>query len=375
MASIYIDIAELVRNPLRTGIQRVVRELLTHWPVDVPVTIVRYQDSPDRLQRVPDAAVQMVIESASNPYLDEQVFVEDIKRALQEGNSEPVVPGPGDWIFVPELFVSLQRASFYEAQKARGVRLALIAYDFLGWLSPDQVAIEKTGGLNHYLQVLKIADRRCFISSAVREEFYSRILRLPVQEDAVLPLGADGLRSIGKPVIDADAPFLCPGALDGRKGQDLVFDAFINNSACRDFSLTFAGRVPPRPRPNLEPLLAYRGSRVRVLDNPDDAALAAAIASSRACLFVSQYEGFGLPAIESLYLGVPVVVSADLPAVSDLPDFGQLRLKTVDRQSISDALTRLASPDEIGRLASDTGKLQLRTWRDYAISVAAWVCA
>ncbi|MEQ8398851.1 glycosyltransferase family 1 protein [Thalassobaculum sp.] len=59
------------------------------------------------------------------------------------------------------------------------------------------------------------------------------------------------------------------------------------------------------------------GDRVVFLGSVDDAAVAALYAGALALLFPSYYEGFGLPAVEAMALGCPVIAStrASLPEV------------------------------------------------------------
>ena len=40
MSAVHIDLTELVASPIRTGIQRVERELIQHWPADTPLVPV-----------------------------------------------------------------------------------------------------------------------------------------------------------------------------------------------------------------------------------------------------------------------------------------------------------------------------------------------
>lgn len=56
---------------------------------------------------------------------------------------------------------------------------------------------------------------------------------------------------------------------------------------------------------------------IQVLDDCDDAALAALMAGARAMLMPSLAEGFGLPMAEALALGVPVIAS-DLPCFREV---------------------------------------------------------
>ncbi len=89
-----------------------------------------------------------------------------------------------------------------------------------------------------------------------------------------------------------------------------------------------AGRDEPRPaRLRLEPgaraaarrLVAELGiaDSVELLPWLDDDAFEAVFAGAAGVLFPSDFEGFGLPALEAMLLGVPVVISRD-PALLEV---------------------------------------------------------
>ena len=90
-------------------------------------------------------------------------------------------------------------------------------------------------------------------------------------------------------------------------------------------------------------------------------------------LFPSEGEGFGIPPLEALHAGIPVIVSAGLPALDGLPGLGQIRLATVSVDSIADAVRSLLDEAEARRLWAEASRLHLPTWRDFSHAVAAWV--
>ena len=110
------------------------------------------------------------------------------------------------------------------------------------------------------------------------------------------------------------------------------------------------------------------------LSNCKDEALAGHLASARALLFPSLIEGYGLPLIEALRAGTPVIAS-DLSVFREIgegvPDF----LNPVDRAAWEHAILDYAKNDSLAR----QGQLQrLRdyrapTWEDHFTRVDAWM--
>ena len=58
-------------------------------------------------------------------------------------------------------------------------------------------------------------------------------------------------------------------------------------------------------------------------------------------LFPSEGEGFGIPPMEALHAGIPVIVSAGLPALAGQPGLGQIRLEPVTSGTIAEAVRML----------------------------------
>ena len=113
--------------------------------------------------------------------------------------------------------------------------------------------------------------------------------------------------------------------------------------------------------------------RFRHRQNLPDAGVRDALRGARAMLFPSEGEGFGLPAMEGLHAGLPVVVSAGLPCIEGLPALGQVRLDRVDEEAVAAAVLRLLDDAEAARLWAAAATLALPTWRDFAHAAAAWM--
>jgi glycosyltransferase involved in cell wall biosynthesis len=84
----------------------------------------------------------------------------------------------------------------------------------------------------------------------------------------------------------------------------------------------------------------------------DDDAFAACFAGAGLVVFPSDFEGFGLPAVEALRLGIPVVVSAD-PALVEVTGGHAAVARSVRaedlRAAMEDALSRTPEEREAGR--------------------------
>jgi glycosyltransferase involved in cell wall biosynthesis len=107
---------------------------------------------------------------------------------------------------------------------------------------------------------------------------------------------------------------------------------------------------PPFDGPALARTLGLEGC-VSFSGFVDEAGLADRYASAEAAVFLSAYEGFGLPALEAMARGVPVVVS-DRPALNEIFGEAALVVPLEDEGAIADAIGRLLEDHELrARLA------------------------
>jgi glycosyltransferase involved in cell wall biosynthesis len=104
--------------------------------------------------------------------------------------------------------------------------------------------------------------------------------------------------------------FLYYGVIEETKGADtaiLAFNALRDDPLARDVSLVLVGR-PGNAYERLRDLID--GRRIIHLGHLDDTALQRCIEGALAVVFVSRYEGFGLPAVESYMLNDTVIASS-----------------------------------------------------------------
>jgi glycosyltransferase involved in cell wall biosynthesis len=111
--------------------------------------------------------------------------------------------------------------------------------------------------------------------------------------------------------------------------------------------------------------------RVELLGKVDDSALRSLYRGAHALLMPSLYEGFGLPVVEALSLGVPVITSRD-SAMAEVAGSAGIYVEPESESDICDALVRMGTGGEpYERLRRRAGVEARRyDWDDSAAAMA-----
>ncbi len=171
-------------------------------------------------------------------------------------------------------------------------------------------------------RTVRRADLILTISETIAEEL-REAFSLPRDRVRTTLLGAPpGLEAVDPAPVLArlklDRPFLLHvGTMEPRKNHRFLFEIFDRLEGF-DGDLVLSGM----PGWQVEPILARldaspKRDRIRRLGYVDDADLAALYQRAEALLFPSLYEGYGLPPVEAMRLGCPVLCSdrGSLPEV------------------------------------------------------------
>lgn len=167
--------------------------------------------------------------------------------------------------------------------------------------------------------------------------------------------------------------FLWVGDMRPYKNLQRVLDAFAAMRS-RGFSLVVAGRLDPRYLPAVRKATARLGITDVVLlaGYVPDAELASLYRHATGLVFASLYEGFGLPPLEAMATGCPVIVSraASLPEVCG---DAALYVEPTDVSSIAAAMQNLAGSSALQEELRSAGleRAQLFSWERTAQGVGA----
>jgi len=167
-----------------------------------------------------------------------------------------------------------------------------------------------------------------------------------------------------------EGPFLLSvGSLEPGKNRERLLQAFARLQA-RGLKHTLVVAGQRAWRYEGEAPLARRlglADSVRFLGHVPQADLPALYSAADLFVFPSLYEGFGLPALEAMACGTPVVAS-NVSALPEVVGDAALQVSPLDVEALADAIERLLRDD---RLRADLRERGLERARQFSWEKAA----
>lgn len=379
MSIVLIDLSELIKHPLRTGIQRVERELLRRWPGPRPLIPVVFDKGSGGLATLPDGALAILAGGGGEPEAsgEDGIAAERVRFASLVAEARPAAPMlDGDTLFNPELFQDADRAAFYRAlpEGATG-RVKWLVYDFLPYLRPQFFARGTGRHIMHYIRALRTVPDVAFISEETRADYQRAIMRSRERDGPVFPLGGDGLGLPRQRFDSMRRDFVVLGTIEPRKNVAAIIDSFEALWAEGvTIRLVVLGRMMAACAREQALIEKLAGSpNFTFIEQADEQTVRQALSRARALVCASEAEGFGLPPYEALSVGIPVIVPEGMPSIRLLAPDGQIRLPRTDAPTIAAAVRRLCDDATASRLWEAAARLHVPTWNDFASAVAAWL--
>jgi len=367
-----VDVDHTAKVSFATGIQRVTREAVRRWAEHHDVVFVGWHADGVSLRRLTPA---------------------EVRRACW-GGPAVVHPEPGPVLvpvdctyLLPELATEPARtqALLALAQHSSN-RMGVIGYDMCPITVPETCGPGMPAAFARNLAAVRHADAVATISEAAAVEYRGWAAMLPQigipgprvtacllpntgadSSAAALAAGADRLLIGGLPMV------LVVGSHEPRKNHLAVLhSAELLWREGLEFSLTFIGGNSWNSAAFTDRLadLQRRGRAVETISAATDDLLFAAYRLARFTVFPSLNEGFGLPVVESIACGTPVITS-DFGSMREITaDGGALLVDPRNDHALAAAMRTLLTDDaELERLAKQARGRPARTWDEYADQV------
>ena len=376
--NIYIDLTEFVNNPCKTGIQRVCNEIIKHWPkkdILIPILI----DNESNLLILPFKLLNLINLFFEKDDTYKLLLIKQIKDQAKLG-CKKILLNEDDYIILnPELFYDINRIRFYLKKIADNSekKIYFIIYDLLPYIYPEDFPRNAIRDCTPYLSLITQLSNKAFISKQTKEVFYDRALKkIPNIDDPVLFLGSDSLGTNEK-VFDAkNVLFSITGTIRPGKNIEKVISVFETLWERKvNCSLKIMGGVnwPNNLMKNKLYTLNDNESRFSWINSPNDQIIREEIINSRCTIYPSQNEGFGLPPIESLSLGTPVIVGNHIPSVELLSDKGIIKIQGITPESLITAIYQMIDNEFAQKKCNEIKEFSLPKWKDFAATVYNWV--
>ncbi len=381
---VVVDVDHTARYDLHTGIQRVSRSLMPIWTAEHGVVPAAWTAQSGALRHLFPAELARVVEwsgIANRPEVEFGRPIGDLvaTRLLVPWRSVLVL------VEVPPAAACDRLAAFGSYS---GNRLVAVAHDAIPIVSADMVPTEDTSKFVRFLTAIKFASRVAGVSASAASEIAGFAAALPTQglvgpTVVEVPLGApDVTREVGTDITHevtaspaggarpAPVPtILVVGSHEPRKNHlAVLYAAEVLWREGREFELVFIGGSgwgDEFPRRAAELRQAGRSISVRRAVTDDE--LNAAYATARFTVFPSLHEGFGLPVVESIAHGTPVITSDYGSTAESGAAGGTILVDPRDDDALTGAMRTLLTDDEVLRhLQAQIAARPERTWKDYA---------
>ncbi|WP_420120211.1 glycosyltransferase family 4 protein [Nakamurella sp.] len=374
--AVVVDVDHTAKYDLHTGIQRVSRSLMPIWTADHGVVPAAWTAQSGALRHLFPAELARVVEWSGIAAGPEAEFGRPLGELVA---TRLLVPWRSVLVLVevPPAAACDRLAAFGSYS---GNRLVAVAHDAIPVVSADMVPTEDTSKFVRFLTAIKFASRVAGVSASAASEIAGFAAALPTQglvgpTVVEVPLGApDVIPDV--PAVDAAVPGRAPaptvlvvGSHEPRKNHLAVLHAAeLLWREGEEFELVFIGGSgwgDEFPRRAAELRQAGRSITVRRAVTDDE--LNAAYAAARFTVFPSLHEGFGLPVVESIAHGTPVITSDFGSTAESGAAGGTILIDPRDDEALTSAMRTLLTDDEVLRqLREQIAARPERTWKDYA---------
>ena len=368
-----VDISELAQRDAKTGIQRVVRNILKEWLNHPP----------------PGYRVEPVYATTEKDYRYARCFIHSFLGIPSgELQDEPIDYAPGD-IFLgldlqPQVIAA--RREFYQVLRRQGVRVEFLVYDLLSIQTPQYFPPGTAENFTQWLKVVAESDGAVCISKTVANQLAAWVEENSAERQRPFRvnwfhIGADIADSLPSRRLPPDddtildcitnrRTFLMVGTVEPRKAQAQVLQAFEALwQDHHDLNLVIVGKQGWMVEGLIDRLRAHSelNSRLFWLDGVSDEYLDKIYAASTCLIAASEGEGFGLPLIEAAQHKIPII-ARDIPVFREVAETHSFYFKGNDPEALANAIEEwLALHDKNNHPKSDD--MPWLTWKESAATL------
>lgn len=363
-----IDVDTSGRSDYQSGIHRVVRETVSRWARVHDVELAIWDDTYTVMRSAAPREVGRVTRFGAE-------FLAGVDDAAYE--QELIVP----WstvVVLPDVPLGGPAEALAGIAECSGSTLTAIGYDLIPITSAETRPIHDPAAAGEWLVPLKSARRIAGISSSATAEFrgFANMLAAqgltgPVVEEIRLPAPKSPDWVVPAERVSRERPrIVLSGTREPHKNHDAVLYAAERLwSEGLDFELRLVGGNGWTDAHIRDTLARLKASGKPIIDRGrvTEEELWDELSHADAVVFLSLHEGYGLPVVEALGVGTPVLTTAYGSQGEIARDGGCLTADPRDAESIVDAMRRLVSDRELREsLANAARQRPDISWDHYA---------
>lgn len=241
-------------------------------------------------------------------------------------------------------------------------------YDLIPTIFPDKYFSNNPLDVkifwNKYIEELRKMDHIISISNSTKNDLIN-YLDIDARKISVVPLAPFSNISIKPkefPNSQKNKYFLYVGGHDHRKNIPLMLEAFAKSCGSISENLILVGSATKDELSRLNKTISKFSldHRVKHLGYVTDETLQGLYSNATSLIFLSYHEGFGLPVLEAMQHGLPVITSPN-GALSEVAGDAGIFVNLNDIRNISEAIIQVANSNslkvDIGRKAIAQSKI------------------
>jgi len=262
------------------------------------------------------------------------------------------------------------RPSGYTMPRVKGVYTVLTVHDLRTLTIGDEFWSQNIG---NYQKTIAAVDMCVVVSECTKIDMIER-LKVPENKIRVIYLGADKrFRKLDAPAVEQvrakyglSEPFLLSIGSVPRKNIDGIIRAFALSKVHKNVDLVLSCNYHVDEYRQLARELGVE-ARIKILSTLSDEDVVALYNGCQAFVFPSLYEGFGLPILEAMQCGAPVITS-NMSSCPEVAGDAAILVDPKNTGAIAEAMNVITTDDALRRDLIAKGDVQARKfdWNIYA---------